>query len=196
MEEIGTLSEKQKKFANEYLKDLNATQAAIRAGYSVNTAAQQASRLLTNVKVQRYINERQRERLKRVEINQDRVLSELASIAFSKASDYASVVERPAMTEINGVMFPVKDNRGKTVMCRTVESILTEELSEEQKRALCVIKKGRDGIEVRTYDKIRALELLGKHLGMFEDKIEVTGQVNNPFADLTTEELKKLINDE
>ena len=78
---------------------------------------------------------------------------------------------------------------------RTVRPVLTEELTEEQKRALAVIKKGRDGFEVKPHDKVRALELLGKHLGMFQDKVEVSGEVNNPMAGLTTEDLKKLIED-
>ena len=64
-----------------------------------------------------------------------------------------------------------------------------------QKKALAVIKKGRDGFEVKPYDKVRALELLGKHLGMFTEKVDLSGQVNNPFAGLSTEDLKKLIND-
>ena len=186
---MAKLNERQERFCNEYLIDLNATQAAIRAGYSEKTAAAQAARLLTNVNIQTYIQQRKQDRVERTEITQDMVIQELALIAFSNAADYAAVVERQAMIE--GVL--LFDDDGNPVMYRTVEPVLTAELTENQKRALAVIKKGRDGFEVKPYDKVRALELLGKHLGMFTEKVEMSGQVNNPFAGLSTEDLKALV---
>lgn len=190
------LTPKQKRFCDEYLIDLNATQAAIRAGYSEKTACEQGARLLTNVKVQEYIQKRKQDRVERTEITQDMVLRELATIAFANAADYAAVVEKDAMLEVDGSMIPVLDNEGNPVKYRTVEPVLTADLTEAQKRALSVIKKGRDGFEVKPYDKVRALELLGKHLGMFADKIDVKGSINNPFEGLTTEQLMKLVGDE
>ena len=181
----GRLTEKQKRFVDEYLIDLNATQAAIRAGYSEKYANTNAPKLLQNTAIKEYIQERKADRVERTEITQDMVLRELAIIAFSNAADYASVVEK------DGV-----DEAGNPVKYRTVEPVLTGTLTEAQKKALAVIKKGRDGFEVKPYDKVRALELLGKHLGMFTEKVDVSGQINNnPFAELSTEELKKLIND-
>lgn len=194
---IVALTEKQQLFCDEYLIDLNATQAAIRAGYSERTAAAQAARLLTNVKIQEYIQKRKQDRVERTEITQDRVLQELAVIAFSNAADYAAVVEKQATFKCeDGSEIGLFDDDGSPVMYRTVEPVLTQNLTENQKRALAVIKKGRDGFEVKPYDKIRALELLGKHIGMFKEKVEVSGEVNNPFEGLTTEELKKLVYDE
>lgn len=166
------LTDKQKRFCEEYLIDLNATQAAIRAGYSPKTAEQTASRLLRNVKVQEYIAKRQKELSRSTEITQERVIKELALIAFSNNADYAHVVEKKMQVEASGTLVDVLDKDGKPVMYRTVEPVLTEELTEEQKRALAVIKKGRDGLEVKSCDKVKALELLGKHLGIFTDKIE------------------------
>ena len=189
------LTAKQQRFCDEYLIDLNATQAAIRAGYSEKRASEQAYQLLQKTTVQKYIEKRKTARMERTEITQDMVLKELANIAFSNAADYAAVVEKDAMTEIDGQMFPVLDQDGNPVKYKTVEPVPTETLTEEQKRALAVIKKGRDGFEVKPYDKIRALELLGKHLGMWTEKVEVSGEVNNPMAGLTTDELKKLIYD-
>lgn len=75
------LTVKQRMFVEEYLIDLNATQAAIRAGYSAKTADQQGSRMLANVKVQQAIAERMAERSKRTGVNQDRVVLELSKIA-------------------------------------------------------------------------------------------------------------------
>ena len=190
------LTAKQQRFCDEYLIDLNATQAAIRAGYSEKTAAAQSARLLTNVNVQKYLQKRKADRVERTEITQDMVLFELANIAFSNAADYAVVVEKDATIQSeNGAIMPLYDTEGNPVKYKTVEPVLTADLTEKQKRALSVIKKGRDGFEIKPYDKIRALELLGKHLGMFTEKVEVTGEVNNPMAGLTTEELKKLIYD-
>ena len=189
------LTAKQQRFCDEYLIDLNATQAAIRAGYSKKTANEQGARLLVNVSIQKKISELQKEREKRTEITQDSVLHELALIAFAKASDYAKVVEKDAMVEVEGNMIPVLDENGNPVKYRTVEPILTDELTEDQKKAIAVIKKGRDGFEIKPYSKIQALELLGRHLGMFTDKVEVKNTTPNAFEGLTTEELKKLIDD-
>ena len=181
------LTDKQKRFCEEYLIDLNATQAAIRAGYSPKTAEQTASRLLRNVKVQEYIAKRQKELSRSTEITQERVIKELALIAFSNNADYAHVVEKKLQVEAGGALVDVLDKDGKPVMYRTVEPVLTEELTEEQKRALAVIKKGRDGLEIKSCDKVKALELLGKHLGIFTDKIEAN--VN----DTTRSELQELL---
>lgn len=192
---MAKLTAKQQRFCDEYLIDLNATQAAIRAGYSEKRASEQAYQLLQKTTVQNHIAELQKEREKRTEITQDSVLHELALIAFAKASDYARVVEKDAVVEVDGNMVPVLDEDGNQVKYRTVEPILTDELTEDQKKAIAVIKKGRDGFEIKPYSKIQALELLGKHLGMFTEKVEVKNTTPNAFEGLTTEELKKLIDD-
>jgi phage terminase small subunit len=148
------MTEKQKIFADEYLIDLNATRAYRVAYPSVKkdeTAAAAAARMLRNVKVAAYIQERMQERQKRTEITQDRVLQELAAIAFAKATDYA---------EIKNERVRIKD---------------TEELDEQQARAIAGIEEGKFGIKVKLNDKEKALELLGRHLGMFKDKLEVSG---------------------
>ena len=169
---MAEMTAKQQAFCDEYLIDLNATQAAIRAGYSKKTAVQTASRLLTNVKVQEYLQEKQKKREQRTEITQDMVLRELALIAFSNAADYTKVVEKEFTQLVQGVETPILDTEGKPVKYKTVEPILTDELTEDQKKALAVIKKGRDGFEVKPYDKLRALEMLGRHLGMWDKKPE------------------------
>ena len=148
------MTEKQKIFADEYLIDLNATRAYRVAYPSVKkdeTAAQAGSRMLRNVKVAAYIQERMEERQKRTEITQDRVLEELAAIAFARATDYA---------EVKGECVRIKD---------------TDTLDEQQIRAIAGIKEGKYGIELKLNDKEKALELLGRHLGMFKDKLEVSG---------------------
>lgn len=189
---MAKLTAKQQRFCDEYLIDLNATQAAIRAGYSEKTAMEQGYQLLQKTSVAEYIAERKADRMERTEITQDMVLKELANIAFSNAADYANVIEKQAMVEVEGNMIPVLDENGDPVMYRTVEPTLTESLTEEQKRALAVIKKGRDGFEVKPYDKVRALELLGKHLGMWTENVVVESKGQSPYDELSVEELKVL----
>ena len=187
------LTEKQKRFCDEYLVDLNATRAYKKAYPSVKkdeTAAQAGSRLLRNVNVKEYIDKRIKDRQKRTEITQDKVLNELAAIAFSNGSKYAKVVERKAYDEEGKEV--VDYETGKQLTYKTVEFKNTDDLTEDEKKAISSIHKGKDGMKVETYDKMKALELLGKHLGMFKDKLELSGTVNNPYEGLTTEQLLKL----
>lgn len=192
---MAKLNDRQKRFCDEYLIDLNATQAAIRAGYTSKYANTNASKLLQNTAIKEYIQQKQQERMERTEVTQDFVIKELLAIASVNATDYAKIVEKNATVMADGVEMQLYDADGNPVTYRTIEPILTDELTEVQKKALAVIKKGRDGFEIRPYDKLKVLELLGKHLGMFTDKMEVSGQVNNPFEGMTTEELKKLVDD-
>lgn len=167
------LTAKQKKFVDEYLIDLNATRAYRTAYPNIkkdSTASVCASQLLRNTKVLEYLQKKQEEIQKRTEITQDRVLKELAAVAFSKASDYACVVERRLTKVVDGVAVDVLDVNGDPVVYRDVELELTQNLTEDQKRAIAVMKKGRDGYEIKTFDKIKALELIGKHIGMFDGK--------------------------
>lgn len=175
------MTEKQKIFADEYLIDLNATRA-YRAAYpnckKDSSADAAARKLLGNTRIQTYITERMEERQKRTEITQDRVLNELAAIAFSNAADYAKVVERQATAEVDGNIIPLVGEDGEPILYRTVELELTDNLTEEQQRALGTIKKGRDGLEQKPCDKVKALELLGRHLGMWSDKLDVAGDMD------------------
>lgn len=150
------MTEKQKIFADEYLIDLNATRAYRVAYPNVkkdDTAAAAAARMLRNVKVAEYIQERMQERQQRTEVTQDRVVQELAAIAFAKATDYVTI-------KSNGP--------AAVVMIKS-----TDDLTDEQVRAIAGIKEGANGIEIKLNDKEKALELLGRHLGMWNDKLEV-----------------------
>lgn len=191
---MAKLTEKQKIFVNEYLIDLNATRAyksAYKSCKKDETAAVNGNRMLRNAKVKEYINKRMKEREIRTEITQDKVLQELAMIAFSNGTDFAKVVEKPII--LNGI--PVLDEEGNQRTYRDVELELTDNLPMNKKKAITAIKNTKFGIAIETADKVKALELLGKHLGMFKDKLEVSGNINNPYEGLSTEDLKKLIKD-
>ena len=90
---MAKLTAKQKRFCDEYLIDLNATQAAIRAGYSPKTAAASAARLLRNVKVQEYIAQRMAEKESELVADQDEVLRYLTSVLRGKSRAQEIVVE-------------------------------------------------------------------------------------------------------
>ena len=147
------MTKKQKRFVEEYLIDLNATQAAIRAGYSPITANEQGSRLLVNVSIQIAIAKAMADRSRRTGINQDRVVLELAKIAFVNATD-------------------VIDSSDATIR----PDATTDDTAAIQSVKVKVIPtKDGEGIEreIKLNDKIKALELLGKHLGMWNDKLDV-----------------------
>ena len=150
------MTKKQKIFADEYLIDLNATRAYKVAYPRVKNdevARANGSRLLTNANVAAYIEKRMKERQERTQITQDMVVRELAAIAFARLTDYVNV---------KGGAVKIED---------------TSSLTEYQVKALAGIKQGKNGIEVKLTDKLKAAELLGRHLGMFKDKVEVSGSL-------------------
>lgn len=151
---MAKLTAKQQRFCDEYLIDLNATQAAIRAGYSPKSACEQASRLLANVKVQEVIAVKMAIRSKRTGINQDRVLMEIAKMAFVNIDD---------VIDLNTAQ--VKETATKEdLACIQSVKIKPTEYGTER--------------EVRMCDKKSNLELLGRHLGMFKDKVEVEADMD------------------
>lgn len=137
------LNEKQKRFVEEYLIDLNATQAAIRAGYSQNTARSIGQRLLTFVDIQAAIQQAQSNRSERVQITQEEVIRCLLENV-----DIASGKKATTIT------IPSKNENGEVI---------------------------RNDVAHFVYEPSavnKALELLGKHLGMFKDRVDVTSGGN------------------
>lgn len=164
---MARLTEKQARFVAEYLVDMNATEAAKRAGYSEKTAYSIGFENLRKPEIQEAIQAAKAERAKRTKITQDMVIRELAKVAFSNGTDFARVVSTPTVTTI-------VDEEGNPQQVirpvQRVELVDTDQLSPEKRAAVAGIKEGKFGIEVKGYDKIKALELLGQHLGMFTGK--------------------------
>ena len=165
---------KQARFVEEYLIDLNATQAAIRAGYSSNTAEQIGHQLLKKTSVSEAIAKAQAERSERLEITADMWLRELWLIGHSDIENYVTIDE------------------GGLIIAKTFE-----EMPKDASRALEMIEENRtikessDGkdsniinskIRFKMHDKLGALEKIGKHLGFLKDKVEHSGPDGGPMV--------------
>lgn len=149
---MGKLSAKQEKFVDEYLIDLNATQAAMRAGYSVKTAQPASSRLLSNVMVQAKTQERREAAQKRAEVTLDEILLEYKRIAFGDMSKFVRINEHNE---------PEIDLSGCTpedldLLAETQIEAFTENEGARQVRR----------IKIKTMDRLKALETLGAISGL------------------------------
>lgn len=152
----------------EYLIDLNATQAAIRAGYSAKTATEIGCENLAKPNIRACVDAAIAERSKRTGINQDRILMELARIGLI--------------------------NPGKLIDFD--EATVRDDASEDDLAAIASVKvktiptEGGGNIterEVRMHDKIKALELCGKHLGMFKDNLKLEVETSDKLSDIMSQ---------
>lgn len=164
------LTDKQELFCREYLVDLNATQAAIRAGYSKKTASEQGARLFANVKVQNYIQELKQQRNERNKVNADYVLKRLVEI------DQMDILDILAPS---GDFLPIKEwpKTWRTTLSGLDISIIGGGDSD------AIMKK------IKWPDKTKNLELLGKHVSIqaFKEKTETTVSVVDEIASLMQE---------
>ena len=165
------MTPKQQRFVEEYLVDLNATQAAIRAGYSEKTASQQGEQLLKKLEIAQAVEAAMSERAERVEIEQDRVLKELARLGFSDL--------RNVFTEDGGLKHPATWDDATAASIASVE-VVTRRLPGAP----------GEGVEVeyvhkiKSWDKPRALEMIGRHLAMFTDKLESKHDVSDALSEV------------
>jgi len=142
----------QEEFCVEYIRDLNATKAAIRAGYSVNSARQIGSENLSKPVIQARISALKAERAERNKITTDDIVTKLWDIVGADLTD-------------------VIDSDGQ----------LLADIPVEYRTLIQGIKNGKDGIEVKFMDKLKALQMLAAHLGMDAPvKIEHTGLSADP----------------
>lgn len=174
------LNDQQKRFVAEYLIDLNATAAAARSGYAHSNT--QGPRLLGNVSVAAAIAAALAERARRCGIDADRVLKELAAVAFSDLGE---------LIEFTAEGFRFKDAGA---------------VSEAARRAVSGIKVRREAggpnrepaevVEFKLWPKVESLNLLGKHLGMWKEKDDPPAVPPSLHVHLTYEQLRNLPPDE
>lgn len=157
------MNPKQRCFIAEYLKDKNATQAAIRAGYSKKTANQQASDLLAKPYIREQVSKALRKLEEKSEITAERILKELAHMAF---------LDIRRAFNADGSLKPIAELPEDIARAMSSAETFEEFVGSGQAR----LKVG-DTKKVKFWDKARALELLGKHLKMFTEKVEHSGSV-------------------
>jgi phage terminase small subunit len=160
------LEPRQERFVQEYLIDLNATQAAIRAGYSEKTASSQGQRLLTNVEVRNLIDAALAEREVRSSVKADRVLAELARLGLSNIADYITVQEDGSAV--------VDLSRATREQLAAVQEITVDELTDGKGEGARPVKR----IRLKLAPKTPALELLAKHLNLLRE----VGSKDNPLT--------------
>jgi len=164
---VAKLTPKQQRFVDEYLIDLNATQAAIRAGYSEKGAAVTASKLLINAKVQETVQAARQKRASRTEITADRVLTEIARLAFF---DIRRLVDN------DGKPIPMQELDDDTAAAIAgLDLVEYYEVNDEGKKVFAGWVK-----KYKLADKKGSLELLGRHLGLFEKTAQKPGDDREP----------------
>lgn len=181
---MAKLTPKQARFVDEYLVDLNATQAATRAGYSAKTAQPASSRLLSNVMVKQEIEKRQAKLSEKAMVTAERVVMELAKIGFANMQDYMRAGPQGD---------PYLDFSALT---RDQAAALSEVTVEDFKDG-----RGEDARDVRRvkfklHDKRAALVDLGKHLGIFTEKVEMSGPNGGAIRNEVSFDLTKLTDEE
>jgi phage terminase small subunit len=213
---MSDLTPRQERFIQEYLVDLSATQAAIRAGYSEHTATAIAWELLRNPEVEAAIAEAQTKRGEKVEFTAFDVFKRWATIAtadpnelvqhrrapcrycngkdrayqwktpreFAEAEAAAVSAEEQAPSDAGGYGYSVNDpidpncpechgdGVGHTVAADT------RTLSPQARMLYAGVKQTKDGLEIKLHDQQKALENAARHLGRFQDKLEVSGKLS------------------
>jgi phage terminase small subunit len=183
----GKLTPKQQRFVGEYLVDLNATQAAIRAGYSAKTAHSSGPRLLENVGVQAALTARRLELEKSTGVTQERVLMELAKVGFSdirKAVRWRGLVTQTGEEDEHGVPIVRVHNE--------VELVSSDDIDDDTAAAISEVSQTKEGLKVKFASKLDALDKIGRHLGMFKPETapppgagDVNVTINNVEVNLT-----------
>jgi phage terminase small subunit len=165
---MAKLTAKQEQFCKEYLIDLNGTQAAIRAGYSEDSAKEIASENLTKPNISSYIEQLMLDRSNRTTVTADKVLAEIAKMAFFNMAD---------VIDDEGNAKPLHQWTRDDMAA--LQEVTETKIGKDE--GLVITQKFKVG------DKKANLDLLGRHLKLFTDKVEHTGGIN--FNDMSDEEL-------
>jgi phage terminase small subunit len=169
------------RFCEHYLVHFNGAKAAVQAGYSEKTAAQQASRLLTKVKVQEYLQARKEKIAEKLHYSQERTMLEIARVSFGDIRKLFTV---------DGALKPITELDDDTAalissveVCE--EEVTARDIESDEKIVAGTTKK------VKLWDKMKGLEMLAKHYKIFDDGPKVTNNIN--LGKLNTNDLKTLL---
>ena len=161
------LTAKEQRFCEEYLIDLNGTQAAIRAGYSEKSAKEIASQNFTKLHIQAYIESKQKELFLQIGISQERILKEYAAIAFADIRK---------LFDADGRLLPIQQIPDD--IAKVLASVEVDELWGFDKEGKVRIG---DTKKIKLIDKLGALNSLAKYFGMITEKVEVAGKGGGPI---------------
>jgi len=168
---------RRKRFVDEYLIDLNATHAAIRAGYSAASAGQRGSMLLKDPEVSEEIKIAQKNMQRRTQLFADRVVEEYARVAFSQITDFVTV-----KTEKKIVGY---DNENNHAITETKQNIIfkddLDKFPESKISSIAEIRETPNGVAIKLHDKMKALQDLSRHLGLFHDNMHLSGADGGPI---------------
>jgi phage terminase small subunit len=172
---IRPITPKRRAFIREYLIDHNATQAAIRAGYAAHSADVQSAQLLGYLRKE--VAEAEAKISKKLEVTAERIVAELASVAFANQADYTG--KDNEILDLSGL------SRDKTAAISEITVDTTGGSGDGERKAVLRTR-------IKRADKVKALELLGRHLEMFTDKVKVSGNLYNCSDEELAERLNKL----
>lgn len=148
------ITPKNLKFIENYIESGNATQSYIEAGYSSNGARESSYKLLTNTHIQKAIEKRRLDIANKNDVTAAKIINELAKIAFLKSSDVFSYAK--STVEIDGIEID-----------RSIAYLKPHnELSDEALSSIASIKETNTGLEIKLYDKQKALDTLSKYVGL------------------------------
>lgn len=185
---------RQRQFCIEFIVDNNGTQAAIRAGYAENSARQTAAKLLSKANIQAAIAELKKEQEARTIGDADKVIHELALIAFSDIKKFVSWAPEERVVGVDPNGRPVKV---------IVDNIHLRPSSDVDGRVIQEVSQTQHGLKIKLHNKVEALKMLGEHFGVIGTKrIEMTGKNGGPiqhqvdnarFAGMSDKDLAALI---
>jgi len=163
-------------FVGEYLVDLDPKRAALAAKYSATVAASKAYQWVSNSKVKPHvfaaIRAGQVARSKRTEITQDMVLRELAKIGFADI--------RKAVKWGEGISVADAES-GELTISNGISLVGSEQIDDDTAAAISEVSQTMQGLKIKMHDKKGALVDIGRHLGMFPNKTELTGKDGGPL---------------
>jgi len=173
----GKLTPKQAKFVEEYLLDLNATQAAIRAGYKPSQARFIGCENLTKPNIAEAIQVQMEARSKRTEISQDRVLQEYAKLAFLDPRKFYNE---------QGQLIPIHELPEEVAAAIAGMDVVTERNGQDAdgNPEFATVRK------IKIADKKGALDSVARHLGMFNDKLNLSGSLEQRVRSMSKEEIE------
>jgi len=160
-----SLDKKQKRFCEQYILDFNATRAAIKAGYSKDSARSIGCQLLTKVNIKHEINELIEKRKEKLIVNQEMIIAELAKLSFSDIGQFLDENGRISLDDL-----------------KEIDTSLIQEISQKD------TKSGVD-IKIKLFSKEKAIEMLAKHLGILIDKLQISP--DQSFIELIQESYNK-----